>query len=681
VSTLPARYAPQLATLVKTPPTGDGWLHELKYDGYRIGCRIDGRTVRLLSRNGKDWTQRYSAVRDAAARLSVRRALLDGEVAALLPDGRTSFQALQNAFSGGAPIQIVYFVFDLLHLDGEDISSQPLDERKARLRRLLGKTDGGLRYADHVVGRGAQVFAAACGQAAEGIVSKRRDRPYQPGRGLAWVKTKCVQRQEVIIGGFTEPQGARHGIGALLVGVRGGDRLVYAGKVGTGFSQTAARELRARLEEIEQRDSPFAARPAGGVGRAAHRVRPELVADVAFTEWTEDGRMRHPSYQGMRPDKKPAEVVRERAAATPKSAGADPPAPPRTRQRSGGAAARSSRRAERNGESGVAGVALTHPERVLYPDIGLTKLELARFYEAIADWIVPHVADRPLTLVRCPNGVGTSCFYMKHSHTWAPTGLRRVQISEKRKIGEYLVADSIAGVVGLAQMNVLEIHTWNAVAARLEQPDRIIFDLDPGPRVAWPALITAAQLVRSALEQLGLRSFVKTTGGRGLHVVVPLAPGASWDVCLDFSRAVAEIVTGVDPRSYTTTFAKAGREAKILIDYLRNNRGSTAVAAFSTRARPGAPVSVPLDWDELSPRLRSDHFTCATSASACTACGAIPGASTGRPRNGSRARCCAPCITSALRGRTEASHGCIVERIDFHRAGQHSGRVAPGSIG
>jgi bifunctional non-homologous end joining protein LigD len=603
---LPLKYTPQLATLVKEPPAGDEWLHELKYDGYRIGCRIDGRTVRLISRNGKDWTERFPAVAEAAVRLKLRRALLDGEVAAVLPDGRTSFQALQGSFASSSPVQLVYFLFDLLHLDGEDIGSLPLETRKARLRRLFGRTQGVLRYADHVVGRGAQVFAAACQQHAEGIVSKRRDRPYQAGRGLTWVKTKCIQRQEVIIGGFTDPEGSRAGIGALLVGVRDrAGQLVYAGKVGTGFTQTSARELRRRLEALEQRDSAFSARPAGRLGRTAHWVRPELVAEVAFTEWTEDGRMRHPSFQGLRADKQPAEVVRERPRAAPGTRAAG------RVKRGKGLALHESRvpQRARTHDSHVAGVTLTHPDRVLYPDVGLTKIDLARFYEAIAEWALPHVAGRPLTLVRCPDGVGASCFYMKHAHAWGPTGLRRVSIREKTKTGEYLVADSIAGLISLVQMSVLEIHTWNATAARLERPDRIILDLDPGPDVAWPAVIAAARLVRTALEQLSLQSFVKTTGGRGLHVVVPLVAEAGWSECLDFSRALADAVVRLDPRTYTTTFAKAGREKQILLDYKRNNRGSTAVAAFSTRARPGAPVSVPLAWDELSPRLRSDHYT------------------------------------------------------------------------
>jgi bifunctional non-homologous end joining protein LigD len=600
---LPARFAAQLATLVKAPPTGNQWLHELKYDGYRIGCRIDRGAVRLLSRNGKDWTDRFPSVRAAAAELPVQGALLDGEVAVVLPDGRTSFQALQNAAAGArAAGETVYYVFDLLHLDGDDVSALPLEERKARLQRLLGAGRAGvIRFSDHVIGRGDEVFKEACRQGGEGIVSKRRDLSYQPGRGPGWVKTKCVKRQEFVIGGFTDPEGARAGIGALLIGVRDArGALRFAGKVGTGFTQASARALRQQLERLAARASPFTPAPTGSSVRGSHWVRPELVAEVAFTEWTADGKIRHPSFQGLREDKPPRDVVREVPVPSPTAV------PPRTVSR------QTVHRPRDRAVEEVAGTRLTHPDRVLYPDCGITKRELAAYYESIAEWVLPHLAGRPLTLVRCPTGIGNDCFFMKHSNVWAPEGLRRVRIREKTKIGEYLVADTLKAVIGLVQMDILEIHTWNSTAERLEEPDRIVLDLDPGPAVKWPEVIAAARVVRAVLDSVGLRSFVKNTGGRGVHVVVPLAAEADWNHCLAFARAVAEAVVRVDPRAYTTAFPKAGREHKILIDYLRNNRTNTSVAAFSTRAKPRAPVSVPLDWDELSPRQRADHFTIRT---------------------------------------------------------------------
>jgi bifunctional non-homologous end joining protein LigD len=576
-------YVPQLATLVKEPPTGDQWLHEIKYDGYRIGCLLTRGRARLYSRNGKDWTTPLSEITAAAHALPVADALLDGEVALVLPDGKTSFQALQNAFrseNAAARGSLVYFVFDLLRLEGTRTDTLPLEERKARLRRLLGRPNvrDRIRFSDHVEGGGEAFFTHACRLGLEGIISKRRDQPYRPGRNDGWLKTKCVLRQEFAIGGFTEPEGARVGIGALLIGYYDDrQRLIFSGKVGTGFTYASAVDLRRRLQRLEQRECPFAERPAGSLGKNAHWVTPRLVCEVEFTEWTSDGKIRHPSFQGIREDKRPLEARKERP---------DPAV--------------------------IEGVRITHPDRVVYPAPGLTKLDVARYYDSIGRWIAPHVRGRPLTLVRCPDGVKGDCFFMKHSKVWAPAPLRRVRIQEKTKVGEYLIADDVACVVGLVQMGVLEIHTWNSDVARVEEPNRLVFDLDPGDKVTWRRVVDAARTVRESLRALGLASFVKTTGGVGLHVVVPLVPHAPWSVCLAFSRACAETVAGSDPTRYTTTFAKAGRANKILIDYLRNNRTNTSVAAYSTRANARATVSMPLGWKELSPSLDASAFTVVT---------------------------------------------------------------------
>jgi bifunctional non-homologous end joining protein LigD len=443
------------------------------------------------------------------------------------------------------------------------------------------------------------VHRQACELRLEGIISKRRDAPYTAGRGDTWLKTKCVARQELVIGGFTDPEGSRQGIGALLVGYYdAGGALVFGGKVGTGFSVAVARDLRKRLERIETRSPPFTPPPPGALGRRAHWVRPELVAEVTFSEWTDDGKIRHPSFQGLRRDKDPRSVVREVPTDSP------PPAPgPRLGPRS--------RRREDEAPS-VAGVRISNPDRLMYPGTGVTKLALAQFFERIADWILPHLEGRPLTLVRCPDGLSGECFYMKHSKVWAPREVRRVRIQEKTKLGEYLIVDTLAALVGLVQMNVLEFHTWNTRAGRLEHPDRIVLDIDPGEKVPWKAVVGAARQVRSLLERADLQSAVKTTGGKGLHVVVPLAPRADWQECLAFSRAVAAAMERANPDLYTTAFAKAGRERKILIDYLRNNRTNTSVAAYSTRARAGAPVSVPLRWNELTAALDPSRFTVET---------------------------------------------------------------------
>jgi bifunctional non-homologous end joining protein LigD len=601
---LPRFVAPQLATLVAAPPDGDAWLHEMKFDGYRILCRIDKGRATLWSRNGLDWTARFPAIAEAAARLPARQALLDGEVAVLLPNGTTSFQALQNALPSGGQGQLVYFLFDLLHLDGQDLTGAALEARKRALETLVG-TDraSAVRYSTHVVGQGERFFRKACRLSLEGIVSKRRDARYEPGRGRSWLKVKCVQEQELVVGGFTEPKGARTGIGALLLGVHDGkDGLAYAGKVGTGFTGAAARRLRERLDRLRVSGSPFRDHPPGA--SEARWVKPELVAEVAFTEWTADGRLRHPSFKGLREDKAAADVVRERPAA---------PQPRGTRAahapaRGAAPASRASGR-QRDDAAVVAGVSISHPDRVIYPEDGITKARLARYYAAVAEHILPHLRSRPAVLVRCPDGLGRECFYQKHAGPWAPPSLRRVRIREKTKTGEYLVIEDVVGLVGLVQMGALEIHTWNAQADRLEAPDRLVFDLDPGPGVPWKAVLAGARLVRATLEARGLASFVKTTGGKGLHVVAPIEPGPGWPACVDFARDVAETLVAETPRAFTATMSKAARPGKIFLDYFRNQRGATSVAAYSSRARPGAPVSTPLTWKELDAVPAGSHFT------------------------------------------------------------------------
>jgi bifunctional non-homologous end joining protein LigD len=575
------RYQPQLATLVKQAPDGPEWLHEIKYDGYRIGCIVDRGAVRLVSRRGKDWTAQFPEIAEAAASLGVDGCVLDGEVAALRPDGRTSFQLLQNAFGGKRRPRLCYFVFDLLALDGKELTALPLEERKQRLATLLAGRKTDLVYASHVADDGAEVFAAACRQGLEGIVSKRRDGIYEEGRrGPSWVKTKCTLRQELVIGGVLDRKGsAGEYVGALLLGVHRDGELVYAGKVGTGYTAASARELRARLRPLEQPSCPFSRRPPGFVGRDAHWVRPELVCEVGFTEWTDAGHVRHPVFLGLRRDKAAAEVVEERPAPVAKATSPT-----------------------------VRGIAISHPDRLLYPELGLTKLDLCRYFDAIAEHMLPHVQGRPLTLLRCDPDISHGTF-LRHGKAWGPSQLRRVRIREKTKVGEYLVADTPQALVALAQMGILEVHTWNSTAEHVEEPDRLVIDLDPGPEVAWSGLVAAAGLVRRVLDVLGLQSWVKTTGGVGLHVVVPLEPVHDWSACLSFSRAVCEAIERSAPSQYTTSFQKRGREGKVLLDYLRNNRTNTSVAAFSPRARPEGTVSAPLGWDELGPRRRTDAFT------------------------------------------------------------------------
>jgi len=630
---LPRFVQPQLATLVERAPEGDGWLHELKYDGYRILARMEHRRAELMSRNARDWTEKFPTVAAALARLPVQQAIVDGEVTVFLPDGTSSFQALQNFGSSAGRGQLAYVIFDLLYLDGRDLTGAPLEDRKAALARLLTSASDKaavLRYSDHVVGNGADFFANACKLGLEGIVSKKRDAPYRGTRGADWLKIKCLKQQEIVIGGYTEPEGSRVGIGALLGGVYEGGRLVYAGKIGTGFDNKTLRDLQRRLARLEQKTSPFDSRPPGAA--RAHWVKPELVAQISFSEWTSDGKLRHPAFQGLREDKSAEAVIRELPAVVKNETNASE-TPAKRAARAPRAAPSTKRGTTKSGtEASVGGVRLTHADRVVFPPHGTTKLDLARFYESIAEWILPHLEDRPTALVRCPEGAHKKCFYQKHVGYWAPESLRRVKIQEKRKVGEYLVVDSLASLVGLVQIGILEIHTWNSTVRHLEQPDRVVLDLDPGPGVAWTQVIECARLIRDTLRGLKLESFVKTTGGKGLHVVAPLTPGPSWDDTSTFARAVAETVARSDPRRYLTNMAKAERRGRIFIDYLRNIRGATSVAAYSTRAVPQATISVPLAWEELSTRITSDHFTIATLPQRLAELGADPWAAYWRTR-------------------------------------------------
>jgi bifunctional non-homologous end joining protein LigD len=605
-------FEAQLATLVEAPPAGEGWLHEQKFDGYRIGLRKDGRLVELWSRQGQNWTVQLPSLAAAGGKLAARRALLDGEVAVLLPSGLTSFQALQNRRPDS---QLAFFVFDLLHLDGRDLRQQPLEARKEQLRALLAAspTSDVFRYSDHVVGGGAAFYRDGCALGLEGIVSKRLGSRYRPGRNMDWQKTKCVRRQEFVIGGFTDPEGAREGVGALLIGHYEADALRWAGKVGTGAGWNAPylRNLRRQLDRIETKRSPFDPPiDDSWLRRHAHWVRPQLVAEIAFGEWTDDGRIRHPSMQGLRADKDPRDVHRETPAGRKAPAGRETPAARHKPDRSA-APATAATPAE------VRGIAISHPERVIYGDLHLTKLDIARYYGDVAPAMMPHIAGRPLTLLRCGGVIDYrtdkgGCTMLRHGKAWGPRELRRVKIRELRKTGEYLVADTPEALVALAQMGIVEVHTWNARAEKPYSHDRIVFDFDPGPEVAWREVVAAARLVRQLLSEQELRSWVKTTGGKGLHVVIPIAP-AEGAACLAFAQAVAQTMVERDPRRFTTNTAKAGREKQILVDALRNGRANTAVAAYGLRARRGATVSTPIDWDELSPRLDPGRFTLQTA--------------------------------------------------------------------
>lgn len=573
---------PQLATLATEAPDGDDWLHEIKFDGYRALCRIEAGQARLFTRKGLDWTDKFSPLDQHAARLPVNAALLDGEVVVLDAHGASSFQALQEALSERRGEALVYFVFDLLHLDDIDLTEVPLEQRKAALKEIVGN-GAVIRFSDHFDGRGPEVRERACSFALEGIVSKRRDRPYRPGRSRDWVKAKCLARQEFIIVGFTPPQGERKGVGALLLAVRQGDGLAYVGKVGTGFSEKTLKDLQARLEPACI-DQPTVLRPPKD--KAARWVRPELVAEVEFTQWTRDGLLRHPSFQGLRLDKDPAEVVREAA----------PPQVP----------------ARPDLQAKLDSVRLTHPDKVVYAQQGITKSGLAGYYLEVAELMLPHVTDRMLTLVRCPQGHGKECFYQRHAGTHLPAAIKRQLVQEREQAEPYVYIEDIDGLLGLVQVGTLEIHIWGSRRDDTEHPDMVVIDLDPDPDLPWARVVEDAREVREVLAGLGLTSFVKTTGGKGLHVVAPLDRSHDWDAAKALTKALVEHLSGRRPERYTANMAKTRRTGKVFLDYLRNQRTATFIAPYSTRARPGAPVAVPLRWEELDAGLRSDHFTVET---------------------------------------------------------------------
>lgn len=570
---LPATLAPALATKVKRVPEGGEWLHEIKLDGYRALVRIDGDDIRFFTRSGIDWTKRFSALVEPVRALGIASAWIDGEVTVLSPDGSTSFGALQAELKRGGAADLTYHAFDLPFFGGYDLREVPLVSRKALLQGALAPAGSRVRYVDHVAGAGEEFFRQTCAFALEGSVAKRASSPYRSGRGRDWQKRKCVGREDFTVVGFTEPADGTPGVGALALAARSpAGVLGYVGRVGTGWTVAESATLRKRLEPLEGEGPSLAVPTAEANG--VRWVRPELNVEVAFAEWTASGHVRHASYQGLRED-------------LPDPAGANDAA---------------------DSPDTVAGVRLTHPDKLLFSRLGVTKRELATYYERIAEWMVPHLANRPLVIVRCPHGADGACFYQKNTETGFPASIGHVIVEHDEGPVSYALADSAEGLVALVQLGVLEIHTWGSLADDVERPDRLILDLDPGPSVAWEAVRDAALLARDVLEGLGATAFVKTTGGVGLHVVTPLARTAGWPLVRDISRMIAERLAATDPASFTTNPRKKERGGRIFVDYMRNNRGATAVAAYSTRARGQAPVSVPIRWDELRAGVRSDGY-------------------------------------------------------------------------
>lgn len=583
---LPVFIEPQLATLVAKAPAGKSWIHEIKFDGYRLQARLDksakgkGR-VKLLTRSGLDWTPRFGPALVAALEaLPAKDALIDGELVVENSAGVSSFSLLQKDLAEGASDRFVYYAFDLLHLDGRDLSGEPLRRRKEMLEQFLAGAGGGLRYSEHLAEDGDAMLRHACRLSLEGLVSKRADAPYKPGRGKEWVKSKCAFRQEFVIGGFTPSTAQKNAIGSLVLGVYEAGKLTSVGRVGTGFSRELARDLHARLAKITRDRSTFGQTLTAEERRGVTFVAPELVAEVEFRGWTGDQHLRHAAFRGLREDKPAREIVRE----TPVEGEA--------------MAAKSDAPRSR--------VKLTHPDRIYWPTEGITKQGLADYYAEIWRFIAPFVVARPLALLRCPDGIEGQAFFQKHS--WR--GMNKAIKVTKDKDGEELLhIDDLDGLIALVQSGALEVHPWGAPLIDIERPDQLIFDLDPGEAVGWDGVVAGAREIRARLEAQGLPAFVKTSGGKGLHVVVPLEPKASWETAKPFAKALADSLAADNPDRYIAVATKARRKGRIFIDYLRNGRGATAVAAYCPRARPGAGVSMPVGWDELDTLTGGAHFT------------------------------------------------------------------------
>ncbi|MCX7284911.1 MAG: DNA ligase D, partial [Novosphingobium sp.] len=571
-SAKPPAFRPlQLATLVDAVPTGNDWIHEIKYDGYRALIAAAGDQVRVFTRNGHDWTEKFGPLVAAVAALDLPECLIDGEIVAYGEDGNPSFSALQAVLKRGHGTQepedvLEFYGFDLLEQGGQDLTMLSNIERKERLEALLQRAERPVRLADHVIGAGEKLLDTMCACNQEGIISKRADAPYSGKRSKAWVKIKCTNRQEFVIVGWTRSTSRTRPFASLLLAQKQGDAFVYKGKVGTGFDADVFADLAARFAKLDRKTPPVDLPRAEA--RGAAWLKPELVAEIAFAEFTAEGRVRHASFLGLRADKPARDVAPEVRDRTP-----DP----------------------------TPAVAITNPDRVIFPESGETKGDLAQYYAAVSTLMLPFVGNRPISLVRCPQGRAKKCFFQKHDAGGFGTSVRHVPIREKDGGSEdYLYVADGQGLQQCVQMGTIEFHSWGARADAVEQPDRMIFDLDPDEGLDFEAVKTAARDIRDRLSDLGLVSFAMLSGGKGVHVLVPLAPGHSWDEHKDFSRRFAEALSQAEPDRFVATMSKAKRSGRIFIDWLRNQRGSTAVVPYSARAREGAPVAVPIAWDELA---------------------------------------------------------------------------------
>lgn len=566
----------QLATLVDTVPTGSKWLHEMKYDGYRLLVAVGDGGARAYTRSGLDWSDRFGGIVDEAASLNVRSALIDGEAVVMDEAGRSSFQALQGALKG-APATIDFVAFDLLSLDGEDLTNLPLTERKEKLRAVIPEGAAHIRYSDHIVGNGEKLLHSFCEANLEGVISKRADGRYIGSRSGGWLKTKCIKRQEFIIVGWT-PSDKSRSFRSLILGIHDQGELRYAGKVGTGFNTDELFRLMDLMRPLAQ-DKPTVKAPRAEV-RGAHWIKPRLVAEIAYTEMTNEGTLRHPSYLGLREDKKAEAVVLETEA--PVGAIAAP---------------------------AVSSVVISNRERVIFPESSITKGQLADYYAAVAPVMLPWIGSRPISLVRCPQGRAKKCFFQKHDAGSFGDTVKHVGILEKDGHEEpYLYVDTADGLLTCVQMGTIEFHGWGARIEDVEKADRLVFDLDPDEGLDFEAVRKAAFHFREILKSIGLETFPMVTGGKGIHVVAPLVPKAEWPEVKDFAHRLAQAVAQSDPENFTAALPKIQRKGRIFVDYLRNQRGATAVMPYGVRARPEAPVAAPITWKEMETIDKPSHF-------------------------------------------------------------------------
>ncbi|WP_426173807.1 DNA ligase D [Massilia sp. TWR1-2-2] len=587
---LPDEFAPELATLVDKPPsTPQDWVFEIKFDGYRMLARVQGKSVALISRSGKDWTAKLGPLHQELLKMKLPDGWYDGEIVVHDDDGRPDFGMLQLAFDGSNTAPIVFFLFDAPYLNGYDMREVALVERRAALKAVLDKADSNVvRFSDEFGTDPGELVAAACKMGLEGVIGKRRDSRYVQRRSPEWIKLKCGQRQEFVIAGYTDPQGLRTGIGALLLGTYDNDGVLqYAGNVGTGFNEVSLRDLKTKLSKLDTDESPFP--PKAVAGRKHHWVTPKLIAEVSFAEWTSTGSVRHAVFQGLRDDKPAKVITRETAKQVEEVVDkqTEPVAPEGKLPPS---------------------LKVTNPERVIDAQSGATKLDLVRYYALVGALLLEHLKGRPLSLVRAPSGVGGELFFQKHADIAKLPGMKQMDKALDPDHPPMLEVANVNGILSAAQWNVVEFHSQNAVGKAYETPNRVVFDLDPGEGVDWKTIQEAAALMKAFLDELGLTSFVKTSGGKGLHVVVPIKPAYDWDTVKDFSQQVVSHMAMTLPDRFAFKSGPRNRVGKIFIDYLRNGRGATTAAAWSARVRPGLGISVPITWEELPSIKGGDHW-------------------------------------------------------------------------